>query len=151
MNNNAYIVKNTIQIESRIPLRYDNDILRFDDDVPIFLNGYFEKDSEYVFRLVFPKKILYDSCDNVFDNFCKSYSIKIKIIDILDRCKQLGFIISINRLEEFHNGFVSLSCVFIPCNTICNPVLFLKGKLLKKKCLNIDNIKLESIKVFFIK
>lgn len=152
MSGGSIVSGNIIKITSKIVLKYTNNVIKFCCKTPIFANGYILQGKKYKCNILLPKKIFNDLQVETFYGVGNDERICIKICDMLETDSKLHVSAEINEKKDNHCGMYSIDLIIRPNITICNPVIFLCGTLIRKKkmfqFINIDDNNVHGIKMF---
>jgi hypothetical protein len=146
--NKGSIIFNNINIISKIILEYDDKFVKFSHKTPIFVEGYIQKDKKYIFNILVPRKLFNDIVEETFYGIPKNSRLRIKICDMENKDSQICFYVSIKNKKLTHCDMFSIQFILVSNKDICTPVIFICGKLMKKKCLNIEDSNAIGIKLF---
>lgn len=151
--NRGYIVSsNIIKVTSKIILQYTKNEVKFACKSPIFATGTILKDKKYKFNILIPKKLFNDLHVDTFYGVNDNERICIKVCDVLDPELKICISICINEKKDNQCGMYSLDILICSNITICNPIIFLCGTIIRKKkmChfINIDDNNIHAIKMF---
>ena len=140
--NSGIIISNNIKLISKIVLTYTNHRIRFSCCTPLFINGSILEGKYYKFRLFVPKKIINDLSINTFcEPYHKDY-VYLKFCDMLDETNKIRAKFYIGDKVETHCNMYVLETTIFANTTICYPVLFICGTLIKDcnalKCVDIS-------------
>jgi hypothetical protein len=150
--NRGVIVGNHISVISKIVLKYEKNKVMFSCATPLCIEGSILEGKSYKVKLLVPKELFPESGIRTFhDSRCDEY-IRIRICDITDPNNKMYLYFHIKDKTKLHCNMYCLETVVCSKVTICNPVLFICGILLRKNCLsdylNIDNNNAACIKLF---
>jgi hypothetical protein len=137
------IAGNNIKLISKIILKYSRNLVEFSCGTPICVDGYILKDKQYNFKLFLPKKIFHNISTKTFHGVHCDERIRIKICDIIDTNAKLYAYFHISDKISTHCNMYSIDVSVCSDVTICNPVIFICGPIIKKqnvlKCISIKN------------
>ena len=152
MSSGSIVPGNIIRLTSKIILKYTKNVIKFSCKAPIFATGYILQGKKYKCNILLPKKIFNDLQVDTFYGVDDSEKICIKICDMLDTDSKIHISIGVGERKDNHCGMYSFDLVICPEITICNPVIFLCGKLIRKEkmfqFINVDDNNAHGIKMF---
>lgn len=152
MSSGSIVPGNIIKLTSNIILKYTKSVIKFSCKSPIFATGYILQDTKYKCNILLPKKIFNDLQVDTFYGVENDERICIKICDMLDTDSKIHLSVCVNEKKDNHCGMYSFDIIICSKITICNPVFFLRGTLIRKKkmfqFINVDDNNAHGIKMF---
>lgn len=150
--NRGIIVGNHISLISKIVLECEKNKVFFSCCTPLFIEGSILEGKCYKFKLLVPKELFPEAGIRTFHGSHCNECIRLRIYDVLNNNNSLSIYLHINERVSTHCQMYCLEATIVSNVTICNPVLFICGTLIRKhkafKCLNINNNNAVGIQLF---
>lgn len=129
--NTGVIVSDNISVLSKIFLKIKKDKIVFSSKSPLCIKGFLEKDKKYKFKLLIPVCI---SDIKTFNCTHCDECIKIQLCDIADENSNLCVYFHIKDRVQNHCKMYCLETVVTSDVCLCDPVMFIRGTVVRGCC-----------------